>query len=111
LGTLDVNGFATGSLRDEEVKRRLALSLPCTAAIVQVTVTPREENRKLEDYPYILDVQPRQRALYEQVTETQERASRSLETPQNRKDAASSNSVEVLDIDRGGSLLYSFIKT
>lgn len=108
LGTLNVAGLATGTLKDEEVKRRLALSLPCSAAIVQVTVTPREQNRSLEEYPYFLDVQPRQRALYEQVNETQERASRSLETLQLRKDAGSSNSVEVLDIDQGGSIQGGF---
>jgi hypothetical protein len=104
LGIVNSAGLSTGTIKDEDVKRRLNESLPCTAAIVQVTVTPKEANRALENYPYFLDVQPRQRALYEQVTETQERASRSLETLQIRKDGGSSNSLEVLDIDQGGSM-------
>jgi hypothetical protein len=108
LGTLDTNALRTGTLADEEVKRRLAKSLPCSAAIVHFTVTPHEQNRDLSDYPYVMDVQPRQRALYESVTESNERASRSLETLQVRKDAGSSNSMEVLDIDQGGGIQAQF---
>lgn len=104
LGTIDRYGLGTGTLADEEVKRRLEQSLPCTAAVVQVSVSASEGARAPQDQPYFLEVQPRQRLLYEQVTETQERASRSLETLQVRKDAASSNSVEVLDVDQGGGL-------
>jgi hypothetical protein len=104
LGVLDTNRLSTGTLKDEEVKKRLAMSLPCSAAIVQVTVRPVERDRALEDFPYFMDVQPRQRALYEQVTQIQERASRSLETLQVRKDGATSNSIEVLDVDQGGGI-------
>jgi hypothetical protein len=104
LGTIDPYGLATNTLADEEVKRRLEQSLPCTAAVVQVTATASEGARAPNDQPYFLEAQPRQRVLYEQVTETQERASRSLETLQVRKDLTSSNSVEVLDVDRGSGL-------
>jgi len=104
LGALDADRLSTGTLKDEDVKGRLAMSLPCTGAIVQVSVTPIEQGRALQDYPYFLDVQPRQRALYEQVTQSNERASRSLETLQLRKDGATSNSIEVLDIDQGGGV-------
>ncbi|HKZ07681.1 MAG TPA: hypothetical protein VJU81_19595 [Methylomirabilota bacterium] len=104
LGAIDLYGLGTGTLTDEDVKRRLEQSLPCTAAVVQVSVSASEGERAPQGQPYFLDVQPRQRLLYEQVTETQERASRSLETLQVRKDAASSNSVEVLDVDQGGGL-------
>jgi hypothetical protein len=108
LGTLDANALSSGRLADEEVKRRLSESLPCSAAIVQLTVTPQESGRSLEDYPYVLDVQPRQRALYESVTESKEQASRSLETLQLRKDAGTSNSLEVLDVDKGGSAQFQY---
>jgi hypothetical protein len=76
---------------------------PCTGAIVQATVVPKEAGRKLEDYPYFMEMQPRQRLLYEQATDTGERTSRTLEGLQVRKDGASSNSLEVMDVDTGSS--------
>src|SRR3954447_10985286 len=38
LGTLEASALSTGTLADEELKQRLAQSLPCSAAIVQITV-------------------------------------------------------------------------
>ena len=94
MGQIDPYGLSHGTIGDEEVKRRLATSLPCTAAVVQVTVLPHGGAQSFRNQPYFLEAQPRQRLLYEQVSETQERASRSLESLQIRKDAASSNSLE-----------------
>lgn len=104
IGLIDPGEFATSYMSNDELQRRLSTSLPCTAAVVHVSVSPAQQPRALSDYPYFLEVQPRQRALYEQVTETQERASRSLETLQVRKDAGTSNSLEVLDVDTGGGI-------
>jgi hypothetical protein len=96
VGMIDPGQFTAGYMVDAEVQRRLAASLPCTAAVVQVSVSPSESGKRIEDYPYFIDAQPRQRLLYEQVTEGQERASRSLEGLQVRKSAGTSNSMEVL---------------
>jgi hypothetical protein len=85
------------------VQELLNSFLPCNGAIVQVTVVPRETGRKLEDYPYFMEMQPRQRLLYEQATDTGERTSRNLEGLQVRKDGASSNSLEVMDVNTGSS--------
>jgi hypothetical protein len=77
--------------------------LPCNGAIVQLTVVPKEKGRKPGDYPYFMEMQPRQRLLYEQASDTRERTSRNLGGLQVRKDAATSNSLEVMDVDAGGS--------
>ena len=93
LGLTDVSGV-------QELLNNFA---PCTGAIIQATVVPRETGRKLDEYPYFMEMQPRQRLLYEQATDTGERTSRNLEGLQVRKDGASSNSLEVMDIDTGSS--------
>jgi hypothetical protein len=107
VGLIDPGAFTYGYMLNDDIQRRLAYSLPCTGAVVQVTVSPMEGGRDPESYPYFLDIQPRQRLLYEQATETQERASRSLETLQVRKSAGMSNSLEVLDVDKGGGVNLS----
>ena len=86
-----------------ELDRKLQSYAPCHGAIVHVTVTPKEDGVAIEDYPYIADVQPRQRAMYEQSTESTEVASRSLDEVDVSKGGGSSRSQEVLDIDRGSS--------
>ncbi|HZI62088.1 MAG TPA: hypothetical protein VFD62_15335 [Pyrinomonadaceae bacterium] len=104
VGVIDPGVFSYGYMLNDEIRRRLATSLPCTAAVIQVTVSPVEPGRSVESFPYFIDVQPRQRLLYQQATEAQESTSRSLETVQVRKNAGSTNSVEVLDVDEGGGL-------
>lgn len=93
-----------GAMANDEVLRRLATSLPCTGAVVYITVSPAKPTKDINTYPYFLEIQPRQRALYEQVTQGQESSSRSLENLQIRKDAASSNSIEVVDQTKGGGI-------
>jgi hypothetical protein len=78
--------------------------LPCNGAVIQVTVAPHEEMIALADYPYFMDFQPKQRALYEQASDSQERVSRSLESLSVSKGAGGSQSTEVLDIDQGFSV-------
>jgi hypothetical protein len=57
----------------------------------------------LEDYPYIMDFQPKKRELYEIATDTSERMSRSLEEINVGKSSGTTKSNEVLDVDMGGS--------
>jgi hypothetical protein len=85
-----------------ELERRLLEYKPCHEAIVQVTVGP-DPRRKipLDEYPYIMDFQPKKRELYESVTDTKELMSRSLESLNIRKSSGSTESQEVLDIDQG----------
>jgi hypothetical protein len=88
-----------------DFQERLKTFLPCNGAMIQVTVTPpRADSSKLLEYPYILDCQPKQRMLYEQATDTNERVSRSLEGLTVRKGAGTTDSLEVLDVDEGKSL-------
>jgi hypothetical protein len=103
VGLIDAGLFSYGYMQSEEVKRRLSASLPCTGAVVQVSVTPADGGDP-QTFPYFLDVQPRQRLLYEQATDAQERVSRSLETLGVRKSAGNTNSLEVLDVDKGGAV-------
>jgi hypothetical protein len=88
----------------QELDRKLKSYAPCNGAILQVTVAPQEDGVRRRDYPYISQVQPNQRALYEQVTDTNEVASRSLEELSVTKGAGTTKSQEVLDIDKGKSV-------
>lgn len=99
-----VKGAGTLSVTEEnELDRKLKSYAPCNGAILQVTVAPTESNLDPANFPYVLDVQPKQRALYEQVTDSSELASRSLENLNIRKGGGTTESQEVLDIDRGSS--------
>src|SRR5438874_1321742 len=60
----------------QDYEKALTEPLPCHGALVQVTVTAPGSDR-VADHPYFLDFQPKQRLLYEQVTDTAETASRS----------------------------------
>lgn len=78
--------------------------MPCTGAIVQVTIGPHDTHDvKLVDYPYFMDFQPKKRELYEMATDTQERISRSLEETKVGKASGTAQSQEVLDVDQGYS--------
>lgn len=99
-GAIDWTGLSTREIQDYE--NALTEPLPCHGAIVQVTVVPPART-DLDDYPYFLDFQPKQRLLYEQVSETGEHASRSVETLNVRKGAGATQSTELLDIDQGFS--------
>lgn len=77
---------------------------PCTGALIQLTVGPNEgEVVQPEDYPYLMDFQPKKRELYEMATDTKEHMSRSLESLNLRKASGTTQSLEVIDVDQGGS--------
>lgn len=97
---IDWNKLTLQEVQDYE--KALTEPLPCHGALVQVTVTAPGSTRR-SDHPYFLDFQPKQRLLYEQVSDTAETASRSVETLNVRKGAGSTQSVELLDIDQGFS--------
>lgn len=116
--TCSITGYQP---RDKEVEGRLNFSgvgvhtvsnidslleayLPCTGALIQVAVSPPpQKNLPLDQYPYFMDFQPKKRELYEMVTETGERSSRSVEELRVGKASGTSESLEVLDIDQGSS--------
>jgi hypothetical protein len=75
---------------------------PCYGAVLEVAVAPENErDTALEDYPYLLDFGPKKRELYEQVTNTGETMSRSLEDVKLGKSNTSVRTHEVLDVDKG----------
>ncbi len=75
---------------------------PCYGAVLEVAVAPESERETaLEDYPYFLDFGPKKRELYEQVTNTGETLSRSLEDVKLGKSNTSVRTHEVLDVDKG----------
>lgn len=88
-----------------DFQERLKSYLPCHGALIQVTAAPpKTHGVAIRDYPYFLDCQPKQRALYEQATDYNERSSRSLESVNVTKGGGSSESQEVLDIDQGKAI-------
>lgn len=93
---------------------------PCHGAILQVVVgpppTPQQKppithhveepqiDIPLKDYPFFLDFEPKKRELYELATDTKEKQSRSIESLNITKSGGSTQSMEVLDVDMGGSV-------
>lgn len=78
---------------------------PCIGALVQVAVTPEGGGDGIgsDDYPYLMDFQPKKRELYEVATDTNESMSRSLEGLNVRKASGTTETVEAINIDQGGS--------
>lgn len=75
-----------------DFQERLKSYLPCHGALIQVTAAPpKTHGVAIRDYPYFLDCQPKQRALYEQATDYNERSSRSLESVNVTKGGAPPN--------------------
>ena len=75
---------------------------PCYGAILEVAVAPQIVPQGIKvlfpaDYPYFADFQPKKRELYEMVTETGEKMSRTLEQLNVKKGMTSSQSHEVYD--------------
>jgi hypothetical protein len=100
-GRINFGGVSVQTIAD--LDSLLDAYLPCTGALIQVAVSPRRSGVSRGDYPYFMDFQPKKRELYEMVTETGERSSRSLEDLRIGKASGTSQSQEVLDIDQGGS--------
>jgi hypothetical protein len=102
-GLIDWNKMNPTEIADFEAK--LKTYKPCNGAVIQVTVVPPiDSGLKVEQYPYFLDFQPKQRAMYEQASDTDERTSRSLESSTIKKGGGTSDSLEVLDVDKGYSV-------
>lgn len=102
-GRINYSGISVQTI--DNIDSLLEAYLPCTGALIQVAVSPpnRLRGTPLDRYPYFMDFQPKKRELYEMVTETGERSSRSLESLKIGKASGNSESLEVLDIDQGGS--------
>ena len=77
---------------------------PCSGAILQVVCGPHSDDVPLSKYPFFMDFEPKKRELYEMATDTHERQSRSLESLNVGTSSASTQSLEVLDVDMGGSV-------
>jgi hypothetical protein len=101
-GQIDWNGLSTELL--DNIEALLNEYHPCTGAIVQVSVAPKDSSiTDVEKYPFFIDFEPKKRELFEMATDTSERLSRSLDTLNVAKSAQTTQSLEVLDIDMGGS--------
>ncbi|WP_413452547.1 hypothetical protein AA0Y32_10210 [Georgenia phoenicis] len=102
-GSIDWDGLDVTTL--EGVTELLSSYFPCTGAILQVAVGPSSERNAppLDQYPFFMDFEPKKRELYEMATDTKEKQSRSIESVTVGKSAGSTSSVEVLDVDMGGS--------
>ncbi len=110
-GVLDWGRMTTESI--EEVEDLLNEYQPCTGAIVQIEVAPktRDQVGDVEKYPYFLDFEPKRRELFEMATDTKERMSRSLQQLNVGKSATQTKSLEVLDVDMGGSREFGMQST
>jgi len=101
-GKLGLLGFNVTPI--PAIDAQLKAYAPCTGALIQLTVGPHDaEGIDLADYPYIMDVQPKKRELYETATDTSERMSRTLDSTIVGKASGATHSREVLDVDFGGS--------
>ena len=76
---------------------------PCHGAILEVSIKPSKTGLPLSQYPYFTDFEPKKRELYELVSETGEKMSRSLEDVNVQKGNTTSQSNEVMDIEGGFS--------
>ncbi len=90
------------------VTELLSSYYPCTGAILQIAVGPRHQDSDvpLSEYPFFMDFEPKKRELYEMATDTKERQSRSSESLAIGKSAGATKSLEVLDVDMGGSTSF-----
>ena len=71
---------------------------PCFGAMLEVVVSPPNvEGIPFKDYPYFVDFDPKKRELYEQVTDTGEVMSRSLDDVSVRRGQMTLQSHEVKD--------------
>ena len=102
-GEIDWDGVDVTTV--EGLTELLSSYYPCHGAILQVIVGPPGKNPKLalDKYPFFMDFEPKKRELYEMATDTKEKQSRSIETLNLSKAAGTTQSLEVLDVDMGGS--------
>jgi hypothetical protein len=77
----------------------------CLGAIAQLAVFPSEDDEVGPDeFPFILDVEPKKRELYETRSETGEFLSGTSDTVNIRKGTTTTESTEQADISGGGGL-------
>lgn len=75
---------------------------PCYGALLHLTVTPRNpQQTELDDYPFIIDCEPKKRELYQMVTDTGEVLSGSSASLAVGKGGVTSNTTENYNIDTG----------
>ena len=77
---------------------------PCYGAVLEVAFGPEDKTLPWTKFPYIMDFEPKKRELYELVSETGESLSRTLNTVSIGKNNTTTQSNEVLDIDKGFSV-------
>jgi PASTA domain len=97
-----VDSYWNTPLLIEDYVNKVSKAYPCYGAILEVGVAPSEktidgEEIPLNKYPYFMDFEPKKRELYELVSETGEKMSRSLDDVNVRKGLTTTNSREVLD--------------
>lgn len=107
-GVLDWSRMTTDEI--SEVEDLLNEYQPCTGAIVQVEVASHGKSPGAAQ-PYFLDFEPKKRELFEMASDTRERMSRSLQQLSVGKSATQSKSLEVLDVDMGGSRNFGMQST
>lgn len=73
----------------------------CYGAILEVSIKPKTPETHPGNYPYFTDFQPKKRELYELVTQTGTKLSRSLESVQVTKSGTTATGSEVVDDDTG----------
>ncbi|WP_162909501.1 PASTA domain-containing protein [Aggregatilinea lenta] len=73
----------------------------CYGAILEVAIKPNAPEPNPDHYPYFIDFQPKKRELYELVTQTGTKLSRSLESVQVTKSGTTATGSEVVDNDTG----------
>lgn len=81
---------------------------PAFGAIIQVAVFPDEGNWPLSQFPYLTDFEPKKREVIELVSETGESTTQSGTGLNVRKGTTSTNSMEMSNVDKGGSAAFSY---
>lgn len=101
-GNIDWDGVDVSTIPG--LKDLLKSYNPCHGAILQVVIAPSEESATVtpDKYPFFMDFEPKKRELYEMATDTKEKQSRSLESLNLTKSAATTQSMEIMDVDMGG---------
>ena len=78
-------------------------SYPALSALVQIAVFPQSGEWDISQYPYLTDFEPKKREIVELVSETGEALTQSATALNVRKGTTSTNSSEIVNIDRGSS--------
>jgi hypothetical protein len=77
---------------------------PCLSALLQVAVFPADGDFAIGQFPYLTDFEPKKREIVELVSDTGEALTQSSNNLNVRKGTTSTDSIEIANIDRGGSV-------